>query len=131
GIPAGVLLRVRANGQQSYEPLARYVDGRVEALPITRNAGDRLFLVLYGTGWRGADDTDGNAANGVAESLEITIGDKVVRPDYAGLAPGFAGMDQINVELPADVTGTVGLLVKVNDGDGKLVRTNSVTLSIR
>jgi uncharacterized protein (TIGR03437 family) len=131
GVPSGVLLRVRANGQQSYEPLARYVDGKAEGLTITRNAGDRLFLVLYGTGWRGADDADGNPANGVAESLEVLIGDNNAPVLFAGEAPGFAGLDQMNIEIPAGITGSVSLLVKVNDGDGKVSRANTVTITIR
>lgn len=131
GVPSGVLLRVRANGQQSYEPLARYANGKAEAVTITRQAGDRLFLVLYGTGWRGADDTDGNPANGVAENLEVLIGDNAAPVFFAGEAPGFAGLDQMNVEIPAGVTGSVSLLVKVNDGDGGMLRANTVTISIR
>lgn len=131
GVPSGVLLRIRANGQQSYEPLARYVDGKAEPVNITRNAGDRLFLVLYGTGWRGAEDADGNAANGVAESAEVTIGDKAAPVIFAGEAPGFVGLDQMNVEIPVGVSGSLSLLVKINDGDGKLSRANAVTISIR
>ncbi|MEK7833591.1 MAG: DUF5666 domain-containing protein, partial [Acidobacteriota bacterium] len=131
GVPAGVLLRVRANGQQSYEALATFNNGKVTPVTITRGFGDRLFLVLYGTGWRSADETDGNSANGVAESLEATIGNAKASVFFAGEAPGFAGLDQMNVEIPAGVSGTVTLMVKVNDGEGNIVRTNSVTISIR
>lgn len=131
GVPAGVLLRVRANGQQSYEPLSTFSNGKVNPVTITRNAGDRLILVLYGTGWRGADDTDGSASNGVAESLEVTIGSAKSPVLFAGEAPGFAGLDQMNVEIPTGVSGTVTLLIKVNDGEGNVLRTNSVTISIR
>ncbi len=131
GVPAGLLLRVRANGQQVYEPLATYNNGKVTPVTITRNAGDRLFLALYGTGWRGAGDLDGNADNGVAENLEATIGNAKATVWFAGEAPGYAGLDQMNVEIPNGVTGTVTLLVKVGDGEGKVVRTNSVTITIR
>ncbi|HQR31371.1 MAG TPA: DUF5666 domain-containing protein [Blastocatellia bacterium] len=131
GVPAGVLLRVRANGQQSYEPLSTITNGKITPVTIARNAGDRLFLVLYGTGWRGADDTDGNAANGVAESLEVTIGNAKAPVLFAGEAPGFAGLDQMNVEIPAGVSGSVTLAVKVYDGEGNVVRTNSVSISIK
>lgn len=131
GTPAGVLLRVRANGQQVYEPLATYNNGKASPVTIIRNPGDRLFLVLYGTGWRSADETDGNSGNGVAESLEATIGNAKAVVFFAGEAPGFAGLDQMNIEIPAGVTGTVTLLVKANDGEGNVVRSNSVTISIR
>lgn len=131
GVPAGLLLRVRANGQQVYEPLATFSGGKVSPVTITRNAGDRLFLVLYGTGWRGASDTDGNTANGVAESLDVTIGNAKAPVLFAGEAPGFAGLDQLNVEIPNGVSGSVTIVVKVLDGEGNVVRTNSVTISIR
>ncbi|MEO6723899.1 MAG: hypothetical protein ABIU20_04930, partial [Blastocatellia bacterium] len=131
GTPSGVLLRVKANGEQSYEPLVRYDNGKVSPLTITRNLGDRLFLVLYGTGWRGADDTDGSSANGVAESIKATIGDANAAVFFAGAAPGFAGLDQMNVEIPAGVTGSLNLLVKVDDGNGIVLRANVVNISIR
>ncbi len=131
GTPSGVLLRVKANGQQSYESLVRYDGGKVTPVTITRNAGDRLFLVLYGTGWRGADDTDGSTANGVAESIKATIGDANAPVFFAGAAPGFAGLDQMNVEIPAGVTGSLNLLVKVDDGNGIVQRANTVTISVR
>lgn len=131
GVPAGLLLRVRANGQQVYEPLATYNNGKVTPVTITRNIGDRLFLVLYGTGWRGTDDFDGNVGNGVAENLDATIGNAKATVWFAGEAPGFAGLDQMNIEIPNGVTGTVTLLVKANDGEGNLVRSNTVTISVR
>ncbi|MEP7343506.1 MAG: DUF5666 domain-containing protein [Acidobacteriota bacterium] len=131
GAPSGVLLRVRANGEQSYEPLVRYDGGRATPVTITRNAGDRLFLVLYGTGWRGADDADGNSGNGVAESIKATIGDATAPVVFAGSAPGFAGLDQMNVEIPVSVTGKLDLLVKVDDGNGVVLRANVVAISIR
>jgi uncharacterized protein (TIGR03437 family) len=131
GVPAGLLLRVRANGQQVYEPLATYSNGKATPATITRNIGDRLFLVMYGTGWRGTDDSDGNAGNGVAENLEATFGNSKATVWFAGEAPGFAGLDQMNVEIPNGVSGTVTLMVKVNDGEGNVIRTNSVTITIR
>jgi uncharacterized protein (TIGR03437 family) len=131
GTPSGVLLRVKANGEQSYEPLVRYDGGKATPVTITRNAGDRLFLVLYGTGWRGADDADGSTDNGVAESIKATIGDANAPVIFAGAAPGFAGLDQMNVEIPASVTGKLDLLIKVDDGNGVVLRANAVSISIR
>lgn len=133
GIPAGLLLRVRANGEQRYEPLARYdgATGKFAPVEITRVAGERLFLVLYGTGWRGAPDTDDNDSNGVAESITANLGELNAPVVFAGAAPGFAGLDQMNIELPTGASGTVGLTIKVDDGNGGLRRANVVTLSIR
>ena len=124
GLPAGILLRIRANGQQAYEPLTRSA--------ITRQPGDRLFLVLFGTGVRGAENSDGNAANGFAENVQATIGNANAPVIFAGVAPGFAGLEQMNVEIPTNARGAnLTVLIKVGDGEGRLVRANSVTISVQ
>ena len=124
GRPAGILLRVRATGEQVYEPLT--------GSAITRQPGDRLFMVLFGTGMSAVEDSDGNAANGFAENIQATIGNLNAPVAFAGGAPGFAGLQQMNIEIPANATGSdLMLLIKVNDGDGKLVRANAVTISVQ
>jgi uncharacterized protein (TIGR03437 family) len=124
GTPAGILLRVKANGQQAYETLTKSA--------IKRQPGDKLFLVLFGTGWSGAEDSDGNAANGFAENLQVTIGNSNAPVLFAGKAPGFAGLEQMNIEIPSNVSGSnLNLLIKVNDGEGKLMRSNAVTISVQ
>jgi uncharacterized protein (TIGR03437 family) len=132
GVPAGVLLRIRANGQQVFEPLARFEGGRFVPIQITRGAGERLFLVFYGTALRGAGDTDGNPANGSAESVQVTINGVIAPVVFAGAAPGFAGLDQLNVELPANARGAnLSVSVKINNGEGKVLPANTVTLSVQ
>lgn len=134
GAPAGLLLRIKANGEQVYEPLARYDSGSGKFTPATirRQAGERLFLVLYGTGLRGSDDADGNASNGVAENVQATIGVVKANVIFAGPAPGFAGLDQLNIELPANAAGAnLTVLVKSNDGEGKVMRANGVAITIQ
>jgi uncharacterized protein (TIGR03437 family) len=134
GVPAGVLLRIKANGQQTYEPLARFdaASNRFVPVTITRQPGDRLFLVLYGNGMRGAEDSDGNAANGFAENVQATIGSANAPVIFAGSISGFAGLEQINLEIPAGVTGSnLTVLIKVSDGEGKLIRANTVTISVQ
>jgi uncharacterized protein (TIGR03437 family) len=124
GLPAGLLLRVRANGQQAYEPLTNAA--------ITRQAGDRLFLVLFGSGMSGAENSDGNAANGFAENVQATIGGVNAPVIFAGAAPGFVGLEQCNIEIPINARGSnLTVLIKVSDGEGKLIRSNSVTISIQ
>ena len=46
------------------------------------------ILVLYGTGWRN-------------ERVTVTLGAESLTVLYAGPQPEFAGLDQINVEIPA------------------------------
>ncbi|MDX2034354.1 MAG: DUF5666 domain-containing protein [Blastocatellia bacterium] len=135
GVPAGNVLRVKSNGQQIYEPLARFdsSQNKFVAVPIARQAGDTIFLVLYGTGLRTAPDSDGNAANGSAENVQAFIGNTAVPIVYAGVAPGFAGLDQLNLQLPAGLAAgaDVTVLIKVFDGQGNLLRANPVTISIQ
>src|SRR5262245_39541888 len=106
GPPAGVLLRVTASGQQIYESLVRFDAGLRQFVPapITRRAGEQLFLVLFGTGFGQVANTDGNASNGVAENVQATIGGVNAPVVFAGVAPNFAGLAQVNVMLPASVT---------------------------
>ena len=132
GAPAGQLLRVKANGELSYEPLARYDSTQAAFVPVTivRQPGDKLFLVFYGTGLSEMEDGDGEASNGVAEHIEALLGDQPMKVLYTGTAPGFAGLDQINIELPVTATGTFEITIRVNDGDGKILSANKVTITI-
>lgn len=133
GIPAGVALRTKSNGQQSYEALARFEGGKAVPVVITRRSGESVFLLLFGGGIRTATDTDGNAGNGVAENVTVTIGGVNVPVTYAGRAPGFAGLDQLNIQLTATVPSgdNLPLVVKVYDGNGNLLAANTVTISVQ
>lgn len=135
GVPAGQVLRVTANQELSYEALGRYDSAQQKYVPapVIRKTGDQLFLVLFGTGFRNAPDTDGNTGNGAAESVQATIGGVNAPVLYVGAAPGFAGLDQINIQLPADaVAGSnVTVTIKVSDGQGNLLRANTVTIAIQ
>ena len=105
GVPAANLLRVQAGGTQVYEsPAQDGPGGRKEPRPIDLGpAGERVFLVLYLTGIsRVADpNNDGN----LNETMRVIIGGNEVAPVYAGVAPGFEGLEQINVELPRALLG--------------------------
>jgi len=63
------------------------------------------FLVLFGTGFRGAPVMTPNDANGVAEAYEATVQGVPVPLLYAGPAPGFIGLDQLNLTLPPELSG--------------------------
>lgn len=133
GIPAGVALRVKSNGQQSYEALARFESGKAVPVVITRRNGESVFLLLFGIGIRTAPDSDGNTGNGVAENVTVTIGGVNVPVSYAGRAPGFAGLDQLNIQLTSNVPAgnNLPLIVKVYDGNGNLLLANTVTISVQ
>lgn len=65
----------------------------------TGNSGDnRTRLALYGTGIRYANDAGVTAADSRGNRYSLTV-------EYAGAAPGFFGLDQVNVVLPPDLDG--------------------------
>jgi uncharacterized protein (TIGR03437 family) len=122
GVAAAVALRVRANGAQSVEPVARFDQqaGRFVSLPIDLGPADeQVFLILFGTGFR--------AHSGLG-AIKVSIGGESAEALFAGAAPGFAGLDQANVRLPRSLAGkgAVGILFTVDNRSA-----NEVTVSVR
>lgn len=62
-------------------------------------------VVLYGTGLgpvSGPDDVaPGNVQ--VGSNVTVNIAGTIIKPDYAGRSPSFAGEDQINFKVPAKI----------------------------
>jgi len=46
----------------------------------------------------------GNSLANVRAAVSVTIGGKPALLQFAGLSPGFVGLYQVNVQLPAGVT---------------------------
>ncbi len=63
------------------------------------------ILVIYGTGIRRIPAANPNDGNGVAESLSVTLQGVPLTVAFAGPAPGFVGLDQINAILPPEAAG--------------------------
>jgi len=89
------------------------------AVPIQLAANTRTTATFYGTGIRGRS----SLAN-----VTVTIGGVAVPVLYAGPTPGFAGLDQVNVVLPAAFQG-VGVSNVVLTVDGQV--SNTVTIDIQ
>ena len=85
------------------------------------------YLILYGTGIKRAQAANPNDGNGVAEAVQVLFQGVPGTVTYAGLAPGFFGLDQVNVIIPPEISGlgkiNVQLLV-----NGKI--TNTVTFTV-
>ena len=135
GAPAGLLLRVRANGQQVFESLARFdaSQGRLVPAPIVRRAGEQLFLILFGSGLRYSPNTDGNAGNGVAENVQASVGGVNAPVVFAGMAPGFVGLEQLNVRIPdnAPANPNTPVVVRARDLLNNVKQANTVTIALQ
>ncbi|MGE0131996.1 MAG: Ig-like domain-containing protein [Blastocatellales bacterium] len=115
GVPAAVLLRVKSNGAQITETLAQFdaALGRFKTKPIDFGPdGERVFLILFLTGINLAPDTDGDGNHN--ESVHLIIGGAESVPLYAGAQGDFAGLDQMNIELPRSLIGRGKLSLSIN-----------------
>jgi|GEM_PF-2403736 len=101
GVPAANILRVSTNGQIRYEDLKQYSQLAQGFIPKPIDMGpstDQVFLILYLSGIRQAGGLNGNPT----ESIRVLMGGIEIAPSFAGPAPGFVGLDQVNVRIPRD-----------------------------
>jgi uncharacterized protein (TIGR03437 family) len=98
GAAAAQAVRVTPDGAQTLQSLSECATvTSCRAVPIDFGGiEDRVVLVLYGTGIRGASGTNG---------VRVTIGTQELTCQYAGRHPSHAGLDQINIELPRSLQG--------------------------
>lgn len=107
GLPAAVLYRLKANGAESYEPIARFdpVQGKLVAVPIEfGNETEQFYLVLFGTGGIAQAGVGTNIHTDL-QSYEITIGNTPAQVTYVGMQPSYVGLVQTNVLLPRSLIG--------------------------
>jgi uncharacterized protein (TIGR03437 family) len=112
GVASGVALRVKADGAQTFEPIARFdqAQNRFVAVPIDLGpATDQVFLILYGTGFRNRS---------ALAAMACKIGGADAEVLFAGAAPGFVGLDQSNVRLPRSLAGRGDVEIRLSV-DGK------------
>jgi uncharacterized protein (TIGR03437 family) len=122
GAPAAVALRIKADGSQSFEPVARFdpAQNKFVTAPIDLGAAtDQVFLILFGTGVRFRSSL---------AAVSAKIGGIDAQVMYAGEQGGFVGLDQVNLLLPRSLAGrgevNVDLIV-----DGKAA--NDVRINIK
>lgn len=84
--------------------------------PIDVRSGN-AYLVLYGTGIRGA------------KSVQVSIGGVAATVSYAGAGGGYLGLDQVNVLIPSILAGRNTDVVVNLTADGAAA--NPVTIGVR
>jgi len=134
---AAGIFSMRANGQGTVA--AVWTTDGVVFQPVINpdgserpvNAGTRerpTYLVLFTTGLRHAPAANPNDGNGVAEAVNATIRGVNANVTFAGAAPGFAGLDQVNLIIPPELAGAgtveIKLIVASNASNGVTVRIN-------
>jgi len=118
GVAAAYATRFTAQNAQVPSGVARYdaVQGKQVTAPLDMGAEtDRVFLSLYGTGLR-------HAAN-----VEATIAGERATVTFAGAHSVYAGLDQVNVEVPRSLVGRGVVTVQLT-ADG--VAANPVTVEV-
>ncbi|NBO66464.1 MAG: hypothetical protein EBU88_16740, partial [Acidobacteria bacterium] len=66
GVPAGSLLRIKSAEQQLFEPISQVDPSSGKNIPLVivpGNLNENLYLVLFGTGWRGRSSLDAVTAS--------------------------------------------------------------------
>jgi uncharacterized protein (TIGR03437 family) len=93
------------------------------------------WITLYATGLGAVDGpvTTGQSATGnpppqVAAQVTVTLGGTSLAVLWAGLAPGYVGLYQINAMLPADIGVAAGTFPLVASAGGKSSNPGSVSV---
>lgn len=121
GVAAAVVLRVKADGSQVYEPVARFdqAQGRFVSVPIdVSDPNEQVFLLMFGTGFR---------KNSGPANVNVKIGGENVEALFAGAQGDLAGLDQLNLRVPRSLMGR-GEVDVVFTVDGKTANTVRVNI---
>lgn len=126
GVAAAVVFRRKANGQETFEPVAQInsATNRFDVLPIDLGPdlggdSDQVFLILFGTAFRG---------RGALAATSATIGGAASEVSFAGPQGSLAGLDQANLRIPRSLAGR-GNVDVVFKADNKTA--NTVTINVK
>lgn len=92
-------------------------------------AGEALLIYLTGLGATNPPVAEGQlapVANALA-TVTVSIGGRAAQVNYAGTAPGFAGLNQINAVVPGNLSPGVQTVTVTAGG----VSSNSVTITVK
>jgi uncharacterized protein (TIGR03437 family) len=99
GVAAGVVLRVKADGSQVYEPLAVFDNAQQRFVPAPIDLGpanEQVFAIFFGTGLRNV---------GRLADVSVQLGGRDAAVLFAGPQGDLAGLDQLNVQLSRELSG--------------------------
>ncbi len=112
-------------GFGSFPIIVDYTTGAQLQSNVTAHPGDTLVIYAIGLGQTSPAATDGAAATGsplLEVSGPVTLAlagtspfsqSVSVTPSFVGLAPGFAGLYQVNAQIPASYVAPAGGLVSL------------------
>jgi uncharacterized protein (TIGR03437 family) len=124
-----------ANLQTSGAALAVNQDGTVNSAANPAPKGSTIALYGTGTGLTNPVLPDGAAAPVsplamTALPVTATITGVAAQVIWAGAAPGFAGLSQINVQIPSDLSLQGAVLINLKVG-GTALNQNTVTIFVK
>jgi uncharacterized protein (TIGR03437 family) len=98
GVAAATAIEVPTAQPQQQTPVSVFTCGASGCTPVPINVGisGTVYVSLYGTGIRNLS----SLAN-----VQVSINGVNVPVQYAGAQPSFPGLDQVNVSLPAMLSG--------------------------
>jgi uncharacterized protein (TIGR03437 family) len=120
GVAAATAIATQVNNPQLQSPVAVFhcSGSTCSSVPINLGVDTPIYVTFYGTGIR-------NRA--ALTDIAVTINGVSVPVTYAGPAPNFTGLDQVNVSLPLTLRGSGEANVVLTDG----AVSNTVTINIQ
>jgi uncharacterized protein (TIGR03437 family) len=99
GVAAATAIEAPTGQPQQQTPVAVFAcaASSCTAVPINLGVNGTIYLTLYGTGIRNLSSQ---------ATVQVTVNGISVPVQYAGAQPSFPGLDQVNVSLPASLSGT-------------------------
>lgn len=96
-------------GSQRAPAVLRQLTGSLVTGQSPAAPGDTLVIFAVGLGAVAGGIHAGHPAPSgplllTRDPVQVWVGERVLTPSFAGLAPGFAGLYQINLRLPDDLT---------------------------
>ncbi|SPE39328.1 exported hypothetical protein [Candidatus Sulfopaludibacter sp. SbA3] len=122
GVAAAEVVTQHADNSQTVTQAFTCGSSACAPQPISLGqAGDTVYLELYGTGLRHASSLS---------AVTVQVGNLSLPAQYVGPQGQYPGLDQVNVRLPASLAGSGAVNVVVKTQDTGAV-SNVVTVAIR